>query len=70
MHEGKKGMVKKKSRMTSRFLRGQLKNVGIIHQGKEYKRNYRVRVDKRFSVLDIMSLRYLVDIKVMQIPIH
>lgn len=58
-------MVKKKSGMTSRFLCGQLEDAGVIHQGKEYRKRSRLRVevDKRNSVSD-MSLKYLGNIKV------
>lgn len=50
--------------MTSRFLYGQVGDVGVIHPGKEYQRRSRLRVDKRSSISHVVSLRLLGNVKV------
>lgn len=59
MHEGKEGRNdKEETEMTSRFLLGQQGDASVIHQGKEYKRKSRLRVDKSL-VSHLPILRYL-----------
>lgn len=59
MPEQRKGMVKKRSGMTSRFLCGQLEDAGVIHHNEEYRKRDRLKTDKRKSVLDTSLSLYV-----------